>query len=186
MLCTKCGKSPAVIFIKNQATPNEPSQALCFRCARELGGGFIDSALESMGINPEEATELLSNPDLSEAINNMSPEEMQSALSEISEEEISSDGEKSPMNMMDTFLNNIGNFMNNPSAPKGPAPEKSKTQKTENNPKKRRKFLETYGQDLTAKAKNGEIDRVIGRDAEIARIIQILNRRSKNNPVLLG
>ena len=186
MLCTKCGKNPAVIFIKNQAAPNEPAQALCFKCARELGGGFIDSALESMGINPEEATELLGNAELNEAIQNMSPEEMQAALAEFPDDAIPADGDaKSPMNMMESFISNMTKFMN--SAPKqNSSQENTKPPKTENNPKKRRKFLETYGQDLTRKAKDGQIDRVIGRDTEIARIVQILNRRSKNNPVLLG
>lgn len=186
MLCTKCGKNPAVIFIKNQAAPNEPAQALCFKCARELGGGFIDSALESMGINPEEANELLSNTDISEAMNNMSPEDMQAALAELPEDGLAADGDKTPMNMMENFISNMTKFMNNSSSKNDSAPEKTKPQKQENNPKKRRKFLETYGLDLTRKAKSGEIDRVIGRDTEIARIIQILNRRSKNNPVLLG
>ena len=187
MLCTKCGKNPAVIFIKNQAAPNEPAQALCFKCARELGGGFIDSALESMGINPEEASELLGNAELNEAIQNMSPEEMQSALSEFPDEAASADGDaKSPMNMMESFISNMTKFMNSAPKQNPSSNENTKQQKPENNPKKRRKFLETYGLDLTRKAKSGEIDRVIGRDTEIARIIQILNRRSKNNPVLLG
>ena len=186
MLCTKCGKNPAVIFIKNQAAPDQPAQALCFKCARELGGGFIDSALESMGINPEEANELLSNTELSDAMQNMSPEDMQAALSDMPMDDMQIDGEKSPMNMMENFISNMTKFMS--SAPKqSPSPqEKSKGDKPEKDVKKRRKFLETYGQDLTRKAKDGQIDRVIGRDTEIARIVQILNRRSKNNPVLLG
>ncbi len=187
MLCTKCGKNPAVIFIKNQAAPNEPAQALCFQCARELGGGFIDSALESMGINPEEANELLGNAELNEAIQNMSPEEMQAAIEELPQDGALADGDaKSPMNMMENFISNMTKFMNSAPKPTPASSENTNHQKGENNPKKRRKFLETYGQDLTRKAKNGEIDRIIGRDTEIARIVQILNRRSKNNPVLLG
>ena len=185
MLCTRCGKNPAVLFIKDQSAPDKPSQALCFKCAKELGGGFLDSALESMGISPEEANELLSNTELFDAMQNMSPQEMQSSMAELSEETSGDDPDKTPMNMMENFIGNLTKFMN--SAP-NPSPEqqKSKPQKQENNSKKRRKFLETYGQDLTLKAKSGEIDRVIGRDVEIARIVQILNRRSKNNPVLLG
>lgn len=187
MLCSKCGKNPAVIFIKNQSAPDQPAQALCFKCAREMGGSFIDSALESMGINPEEAAELLSNQDLSEAMKNMSPEDMQAALESMPEDALSSDDENSPMNMMENFIGNITKFMSSSSTPAESTSEsKSKNQKPEKNLKNRRKFLEAYGLDLTNKARAGEIDRVIGRDNEIARIVQILNRRSKNNPVLLG
>ena len=189
MLCTKCGKNPAVIFIKDQSAPDKPAQALCFQCAREIGGSFIDSAIESMGINPEEVNELLANTELTDAMKNMSPDEIQAALEQMPAEEISEmDAEKTPMNMMENFISNMTKFMSSASKPNPDAApkEKSKTEKVENNPKKRRKFLETYGQDLTAKAKSGGIDRVIGRDTEIARIVQILNRRSKNNPVLLG
>ena len=76
MLCTKCGKNPAVIFIKDQSAPDKPAQALCFQCAREIGGSFIDSAIESMGINPEEVNELLANTELTDAMKNMSPDEI--------------------------------------------------------------------------------------------------------------
>ncbi len=188
MLCTKCGKYPAVIFIKNQSDPSAPTQALCIKCAQEMGGGFLDGMFETMGINPEEAAELLASADIGDMLQNISPEELSEALQggidPSDETDISDD--KSPMNMMDGFIANLNKFMS--SAPKQkPEPEKEKKSiKNEDPVKKRRKFLEAYGIDLTRKARNGGVDRVVGRDTEIARIIQILNRRNKNNPVLLG
>ena len=173
MLCSVCNKNAAVIFINKQNPDGKMSmEGLCYNCAKEKG------------INPLET--LAKQANLSENDLEDMSKQFEAIFNDISEnmmvDENSNPNGSIPLGSI--FTNMFGNSETNQeqSASKG----KSKV-KVEKKPKeKKKKFLDTYGTNLTNKAKNNEIDLVIGRDKEIQRMIQILNRRSKNNPCLIG
>ena len=158
VLCSKCKKNMAVVFITKMENGKEVSEGLCFGCAKELGIKPFDKMLSQFGINEEDFMNM--NEELTEMMeqgalfgDNMmmiNPEEDMPEGAEIRPEDI---GIK---------------------------------QKTKKQKQKKKTPLESYGTNLNDKARLGEIDAVIGRNAEINRVIHILNRRTKNNPVLLG
>ena len=166
-LCTKCKKNMAVLFItkiENGVTMNE---GYCLKCARSLGIPQIDEAVKQMGI-PEEELEAFTD-------------EMSSMFGQ---EE--SDDPEEPESRTATFplFNQLMEQMG------GKKPEKK--QEGEEEPEKakpkknKHKFLDSYCMNLTGRAREGKLDKVIGRDVETERVIQILNRRQKNNPCLIG
>jgi len=175
-MCTKCKKNIAVVFItkfENGATLNE---GYCLRCARGLGIPQIDQAVKQMGIS-EDDLDLLSDE-----MSNM-----------FGQREISEDGDDDEIDSQTaTFplLNQLfgGNTpMSQP--PQPPRKEKKEEPAEEGKGKKKNKkhkFLDSYCMDLTGRARAGKLDKVIGRDVETERVIQILNRRQKNNPCLIG
>ena len=173
-MCVKCKKNIAVVFItkmENGATLNE---GYCLRCARGLGIPQIDQAVRQMGIS-EDDLDLLSD-------------EMSNMFGQRDEE----DGEEDEIDSQTaTFplLNQL--FGGNPNMPaQPPKPKKQEQPEEEGKDKKKKnkkhKFLDSYCMDLTGRAKSGKLDKVIGRDVETERVIQILNRRQKNNPCLIG
>ena len=167
MMCSRCGKRPAVIFISRpDKTENDKPEGLCLTCAKELNIGPVQQLMDQMGISDEDL------------------EAAQEQLTQLMDE---NDGDfelggAQPLPFM--------NFM------QGDMPEQqSETEEsTEDNPKKKsrksnkskRKYLSSYCTDVTKKARDNELDNIIGRDKEIARVIQILCRRTKNNPCLVG
>ena len=169
-MCCKCKKNVAVIFItkvKNGVTLNE---GYCMKCARSLGIPQIDQAVKQMGLSDE---------DLDMITDEMSSMFGQRDTSEGEEDEADSQTATFPL-MNQLFGGNL---------PKpGQAAEKEKgAAQQEKKPKKsKHKFLDNYCMDLTARAREGKLDKVIGRDVETERVIQILNRRQKNNPCLVG
>jgi len=169
-MCTKCKKNIAVVFItkvENGVTMNE---GYCLRCARGLGIPQIDSAVKQMGIS-EEDLDVLSD-EMSSMFGQMEP-------SENDDDEVESQTATFPL------LNQMFGSSNSP-APKG---EQPKNESTGEHPKKKaskHKFLDSYCMNLTGRARQGKLDKVIGRDVETERVIQILNRRQKNNPCLIG
>jgi len=176
-MCTKCKKNIAVVFItkfENGATLNE---GYCLRCARGLGIPQIDQAVKQMGIS-EEDLDLLSDE-----MSNM-----------FGQREISEDGDDDEIDSQTaTFplLNQLfgGNMPGMPQPPQPPRKEKKEEPSEEGKGKKKNKkhkFLDSYCMDLTGRARSGKLDKVIGRDVETERVIQILNRRQKNNPCLIG
>ena len=175
-MCTKCKKNIAVVFItkiENGVTLNE---GYCLRCARSLGIPQIDQAVKQMGIS-EDDLDLLSDE--------MSNMFGQRESGDGEEDEIDSQTATFPL------LNQLfGNSTNLPAQPNHPAPKKEepKEEQGEKGKKKskKHKFLDSYCMDLTGRARAGKLDRVIGRDTETERVIQILNRRQKNNPCLIG
>ena len=171
MLCSNCNKNAAVIFVNKEVNGKQEIEGLCFQCAQEKG------------INPLEILAKQSN--LSEKdLENMSKqfENVFKNLSSSLENSDDSDG------MDDNSLGSIfANLFNNGEPEEAETSSGKKKVKVEKKSKdKKRKFLDTYGTNLTNQARNNKLDRVIGRDSEIQRIIQILNRRSKNNPCLIG
>ena len=157
VLCSKCKKNMAVVFITKMENGKEVSEGLCFQCAKEMGIKPFDKMLSQLGINEEDFANM--NEELAEMME-------QGAMF----------GDNMMMMPMDEM-------------PEGPeiTPEdigiKQKSKKQKN---QKKTPLESYGTNLNDKARLGEIDAVIGRNAEINRVIHILNRRTKNNPVLLG
>ena len=176
-LCTKCKKNIAVVFItkiENGVTLNE---GYCIKCARSLGIPQIDQAVKQMGFSDED----LDN--LSDEMSNMFG---QIDSGDHDEDDMDSQTATFPM------LNQLFGSANMPAQPENkPASRKEEKEepKEEGSGKKKNKkhkFLDSYCMDLTGRAKEGKLDKVIGRDVETERVIQILNRRQKNNPCLIG
>ncbi len=172
ILCSRCKKRPAMFF--SSTLDGKNMEGLCLVCAKEMKNPQITSMLEQMGINDENMEEIENG--LMEMMEN--PEELMVSLS--------GDGESSPFDIISKMFAKAGkNEGDENSSDNTTSTTDKKTDKKEK-PDKKRKNLETYGTNITQKAQEGKIDRVIGRDKEITRIIQILNRRTKNNPILLG
>ncbi len=167
MLCNKCNQRPAVVFVTKVENGVKKNEGLCLSCARELGmpQGQFDNIIEQMGMTPEEfeamSQEMMENP----------PEITPEMIEEM-------------MPVMQNMFSGIGGH--DPEA-NHHEEHSSKTTKTKKmNKQKKKSLIEQYATNLNLKAKEGQIDRVIGRDVEIERVVQILNRRKKNNPALIG
>ena len=175
-LCTKCKKNIAVVFItkiENGVTMNE---GYCLKCARSLGVPQIEQAVKQMGFSDED-------------LDNLS-DEMSSMFGQMDQGD-ADDDEMDSQTATFPLLNQLFGSANPPSQPNHPAPRKDESaqdketgEKSKKN--KKHKFLDSYCMNLTARAKEGKLDKVIGRDVETERVIQILNRRQKNNPCLIG
>ena len=171
MLCIKCKERPAVLFVNktDTATNQQSTEGYCLKCAQELNIGPVDNILKQMGLTPDQLDEI--NEGMSDFVNSLGGYDPES------DEEF--DPENSPLAMMNGFSNMFGGNQNDELS--GGGVKTAKRQK-----KAEKRILDSFGTNLTAKAQDKLIDRIVGRDAEISRVIQILNRRSKNNPVLLG
>ena len=172
-LCIKCKKNFAVVFItkmENGATLNE---GYCLRCARGLGIPQIDQTIKQMGIS-EDDLDLLTD-EMSNMFGQLDP-------SEQDDDEVDSQTATFPL-LNQLFGSNMPAQPPRPPKQEEPADEGKGKKKPKN---KKHKFLDSYCMDLTGRAKNGKLDKVIGRDTETERVIQILNRRQKNNPCLIG
>ena len=168
-LCTKCKKNIAVVFITKIENGNTLNEGYCLKCARSLGIPQIDAAVKQMGISEEDLDAL--------------SDEMGSMFAQPDMGD-----EEDPESRTATFplINQLFGGSNLPARqPKEPAQQEA----GEESPKKKNKkhkFLDSYCMDLTGRAREGKLDKVIGRDVETERIVQILNRRQKNNPCLIG
>ncbi len=161
LMCTRCHKRPATVFLSN-GLGSQPTQGLCLVCAKELGIKPVNDIMEKMGI---------------------SDEELQAATDQMAElMDLEEDGDDAftpggaatmPSSMM---LGSMGENRNGPGV----------QEKKESYHKKKRKHVQNYCTDLTGKARRGELDVIIGREKEIERVVQILSRRTKNNPCLIG
>ncbi len=167
-LCSKCQKRPAVVFISDPTQADSTPKGLCLVCAKELGIKPIDDMLSKMNISDED-------------IEQMSEQFMD--IMALNEEETDDDTFALGTAPAFPFLNNI--FGN--TAKKDTDDKEKKADKDDKTPKKKKaRFLEQYCTNLTEKARTGQLDAIIGRDKELSRAIQILSRRSKNNPCLIG
>ena len=170
-MCVKCKKNVAVVFITKIENGNTLNEGYCLKCARSLGVPQIDQVVKQMGIS-EDDLDMLSD-------------EMSSMFGQNDTE----DDEDSPERRTATFplLNQLfgsGSLPTPGHSAKKQEPPKEEPEKKKGN--KKHKFLDSYCMDLTGRARAGKLDRVIGRDVETERVIQILNRRQKNNPCLVG
>ena len=189
MMCSRCKKRPAVVFITTVQGENKRNEGLCLKCAKELNIPQVSEYINQLGI-PEEMIE----GDLDEFLES---DEFKSIFDGDEEEDPDNvDGFKS--GGADTIMPFIHKLLGSPekkSEEKGKEnaggdkkekkPAEPKEKSTEKNSKKR-KFLDTFCTNLTEKAKRGELDSIIGREKEIYRVTQILSRRTKNNPCLIG
>ena len=173
-MCTKCKKNIAVVFITKMENGVTLNEGYCLRCARGLGIPQIDQAVRQMGIS-EEDLDLLSD-------------EMSNMFGQREDSEDMDDDEIDSQTATFPLLNQLfGGNMPQPTQP--PRKEKKEDSAEEGKGKKKNKkhkFLDSYCMDLTGRARAGKLDKVIGRDVETERVIQILNRRQKNNPCLIG
>ena len=178
-MCTRCKKRPAVVFVSG-STDAQQSQGYCLVCAKELGIKPVNDLMEKMGIT-EEMMESME----SELSSLMS---MDGAMMPIDDDDENGDENGFTQGGAATFpfLKNIFQGANGEETTKEQEETDTSSRKTDDKKKKKRKYLNMYCTNLTGKAKNGELDAIIGRDNEIARVIQILSRRTKNNPCLIG
>ena len=157
VMCARCKKNMAVVFVTRVENGKTKSEGLCLKCARELGVD-LSKSMEAMGVSPEEIDKF--EEQMAEIM----------AMPENGDYDLDDDDYDNPVK---SFFKLMG--------PDGE--EKSKKDKKGG---KKRRLLDSYGTNLTKKAAAGEVDAVIGRDDEITRCIEILNRRTKNNPCLIG
>ena len=178
-LCSRCKKNVAVVFISRMNEKNEMvNEGLCLKCAAQLGLPQVEDMMKRMGITPEDLENI--NSEMMQAFGGA--EEMND-LPDGGEDE---DDEESGKTATFPFLNRLFNNGNPPaeqpreggSAGQQPPAGRKKEQK--------RKFLDNYCINLSQRARDGKLDAVIGREQEIERVVQILNRRQKNNPCLIG
>ncbi len=175
-MCNRCGKNVAVIFITKLEGNSSKNEGLCLKCARELGIKPIDDMMKKMGITDEDLDTLTS--EMMSAFGGA--EGIEGLMAPAKDDEEEDDGRTATF----PFLNQL--FGGGSPAPSkegsGPRPAGEKGQ-----PKApKRKFLDSYCISLTQRAKEGRLDQLIGRNRELERVIQILNRRQKNNPCLIG
>ena len=194
-LCSRCKKRPAMVYVQrmDQNGGNIQNEGYCIFCAKELGIKPVTDMLEKMGVDDEqlemmseEMENILESGDLSSLMGGFDmsgmiggPDADDEADDEDGEEE--GDGGKAPSINLGSIFGNLGNFQKD-GAKDTSSDKKGKKKKID----KHRKNLESFCQNLTQKAKDGNIDRVIGRDRELDRVTQILTRRQKNNPCLIG
>ena len=172
-MCSKCKKNIAVVFItkiENGVTMNE---GYCLKCARSLGIPQIDQAVKQMGIS-EDDLDLLSD-------------EMSSMFGQRDEEQDHDEDEIDSQTATFPLLNQLfGSSQNPPAQPSRPSKKEEPKEDAPKKKNRKHKFLDSYCMDLTGRAREGKLDKVVGRDMETERVIQILNRRQKNNPCLIG
>lgn len=183
MLCTECKKNQAVIFINKIIDGKNEVQGLCMECAKEKGINPIQTILQQSGISEEGLNNLVEQFEKSIEDNNIDMDELTAQL----ENGTSEDSSKSnPFAMFATMFGGTNPESSGDEIPQSDTAKIGTKQKEKNKKEKKKKYLDTYGVNLNKMAQDGKIDNLIGRDLELSRVIQILNRRSKNNPVLIG
>ena len=181
-LCSKCKQNPAVFYITKMEGSKTSSEGLCLPCARGLGIAPLNKMIENFGVSDDELNNL--NAQMSEFMESLEgmdgmDEDGMELMSMISDVVDEGGAATAPL---DIFKNIMG----------GAPPDRqsnvdnAKSQDKKSKKKQKKTMLDTYGTNLTEQAALGKVDRVVNRNTEIERVIQILNRRSKNNPVLLG
>ncbi len=188
MMCSKCKKRPAVMFISSMNGGERKSEGLCINCAKEMGLPQVNEYLQQMGISEEDfesACDSIFGDDLFKDGSDKSDDE--SEMPDMFEDEQKDEDILFERGGSGTVPNFLKNLFGSPDSSKkdDETSDKSKKKKSEKQDKKRR-CLETYCTNLTRRAKEGKIDTIVGREKEIYRVLQILSRRTKNNPCLIG
>ena len=176
-MCSRCGKNVAVVFITKMEGNETKNEGLCLKCARELHIKPVDEMMEKMGISDEDLDSL--SGDMMNALNGVE------SLMDI--DGTSDDSDDDGKTATFPFLNRLfggqnGQNANNTAESGAEAPK----DKPEGGRPAKKKFLDNYCINLTDRARAGKLDNMIGREEELERVIQILNRRQKNNPCLIG
>ena len=179
-LCSKCNKRPAVVFIADANNPGSKPNGLCLICAKEVGLKPIDDMLKSMNISDENIEEISEH--MNEMMGGIDPSELMALSGEDMEGVEGDEDFEAGGAPVFPFINQIfGGKKSDDNGEKAPNDKKGDKKK-----KSKYKYLDTYCTNLTQRAKEGKIDAIVGRDEELYRTIQILSRRSKNNPCLIG
>ncbi len=185
-LCSRCKKNLAVVFITKIDGGKTVNEGLCLKCAKEMGIKPVDDMIERMGLSEDDLENL--NGEMTEAMNGLESLLSQGHDAEDGSEDDESDSQTATFPFLNKLFGAAGQGQDN--TPAVPEPEKTESRQRSGdkpNPKnKKHKFLDSYCQNLTQKARDGRLDRIIGREEETERVIQILNRRQKNNPCLIG
>ena len=190
MLCSVCKKNPAVIFINKTGSDNKSEmEGLCYSCATKKGINPLDNLAKQANLSEKDIADMTNK--IESMLSGLSANIDEEQLSEMAEEagmdpdEIDEEmgAQGIPLGSIFSGIFNITPHSDSDNSSTGSTQKVKEKTKSKN---KKRKFLDTYGTNLTIKAKNNQLDAVIGRDKEIERMIQILNRRSKNNPCLIG
>ena len=202
MMCSRCRKRPAVVFMSGMSGTQKFENGYCLKCAKELGIPQVDNYLKQMGISDidfENGVNMLFgngedelNDDELEELEDVDDEDFDDEDDE--EDDDAVDGFKQGGTMPAFFQRFFDGSANSKQPAENEKADKDKRaeekrrheEKAKEKNAKKRKFLNTFCTNLTDKAKNGKLDRIIGRDREIERVIQILSRRTKNNPCLIG
>ena len=185
-LCSRCKKNLAVVFITKIDGGKTVNEGLCLKCAKEMGIKPVDDMIERMGLSEDDLENL--NGEMTEAMNGLESLLSQGHDAEDGSEDDESDSQTATFPFLNKLFGAAGQGQDN--TPAVPEPEKTESRQRSgdkpNSKNKKHKFLDTYCQNLTQKARDGKLDRIIGREEETERVIQILNRRQKNNPCLIG
>ena len=178
-LCSKCKKNVAVVFISRMNEKGEPvNEGLCLKCAAQLSLPQVEDMMKRMGITPDDLENL--NSEMMQAFGGAEE------LGDVAQaNEDGDEDEESGKTATFPFLNRLFGGNNNPPAEKGETPQRE-TGKESRKGEKKHKYLDNYCINLSRRAREGKLDAVIGREEEIQRVVQILNRRQKNNPCLIG
>ena len=190
MLCSICNKNQAVIFINKQDDGKQKMEGYCYECAKKQGINPMESLMKQANLSEKDLDDMTKQIEtmMSDLTQNMDVDSLSEQMEDMDLEDLSE--EKSPIQfgaiplgsifsgMFGNSSNDEGSEDTNTSSSNTTSSEKKKV-KVKKEKDKRRKALETFGTNLTQKAKNGQLDMVVGRDKEIQRMIQILNRRSK-------
>ena len=181
-LCSRCKKNIAVVFITRQENGQNVNEGLCLKCAKNLGLPQVDEMMRRMGITDEDL-DTISN----EMMGAFGGAENLEGLTDADDPDADNEDEDGKTATF-PFLSRF--FGGSPAASDAPAGDSEQTQSPRSNKKSEKgskhKFLDSYCINLSQRARDGKLDAVIGRAEEIERVIQILNRRQKNNPCLIG
>ncbi len=181
-MCSRCGKNVAVVFITKLEGGVQKNEGLCLKCARELHIKPVDDMIEKMGISDEDLDNLSG-----EMMNALNGVESLMDMSLDPDSDGDADGDDDGKTATFPFLNRLFGNGNNTPAESGNSSNSAPQQSPKEGGKPpKRKFLDNYCINLTDRARAGKLDNMIGREEELERVIQILNRRQKNNPCLIG
>ncbi len=175
--CARCGKNLAVVFITRIENGESHNEGLCLKCARELHIKPVDDVIEKMGLSDEDLENITG--DMMDLLR--SAEDLPDSSEDSGEND---DGKTATFPFLSRLFGANNSIQPAEDAPRKEPPKDSRNQKEP--AQKKRKFLDSYSIDLTARAAEGKLDRMVGREEELERVLQILNRRQKNNPCLIG
>ncbi len=184
ILCSRCKKRIAVVFVAHLENGQQKQDGLCIQCAKELGIGPVNDIINKMGLSDEDLERM--NTEMEDLIE--SSEEEDEAQNDGRKTDSDENGESLPAESRAPAIDFGKMFGSFPMMPLASIKQDKKTPKKKDNGEKKKeyKYLTTYCQNLTERAKNGLLDCVVGRERELNRVIQILCRRQKNNPCLIG
>ena len=187
-LCSRCKKNLAVIFITKIENGNTINDGLCLKCAKELGIKPVDDLMQRMGITEDDLENLSGEmSDMMGSLGGMLAGQDNPDADADGDDDEENDSQTATFPFLNKLFGNAQNAENLPAEPQETKSEKSaRGEKAAGKGSKKHKFLDTYCQNLTQKARDGKLDRIVGREVELERVIQILNRRQKNNPCLIG